>query len=143
MYSTDFLMQRVALVTGGAGGIGKAVARALASSGATVVAADLKVPEAASQGGIEHVALDVTQGGQIKACVDDIVSRHGRLDILVNVAGVVSLGNVADLAEQEWDRVMNINLKINRHGCRRRHFAGWPWRAGRLPGPPHQGRRSL
>lgn len=111
MYSTDFLMQRVALVTGGAGGIGKAVARALASSGATVVAADLKVPEAASQGGIEHVALDVTQGGQIKACVDDIVSRHGRLDILVNVAGVVSLGNAADLAEQEWDRVMNINLK--------------------------------
>ncbi len=104
-------MQRVALVTGGAGGIGKAVARALASSGATVVAADLQVPEAASQGGIEHVALDVTQSGQIKACVDDIVSRHGRLDILVNVAGVVSLGNAADLAEQEWDRVMNINLK--------------------------------
>lgn len=111
VYTTDFLAQRTALVTGGSGGIGKAVAQALAASGATVIAADLKVPSDASPNGIEHVVLDVTQRQQVTACIDDIVSRHGRLDILVNVAGVVSLGNAADLPEQEWDRVMNINLK--------------------------------
>ncbi len=103
--------QRVALVTGAAGGIGKAVSHALAGCGATVVAADLKKAEVNGAGRIEPVELDVTKAAQIRACVDDIVSRHGRLDILVNVAGIVSIGSAADLAEEEWDRVMAINLK--------------------------------
>lgn len=111
MYSSDFLASRVALVTGGAGGIGKAVAGALAKCGATVIAADRAAPAAPCGHGVEHAALDVTQSAQVRACVDDIASRHGRLDILVNVAGVVSLGNAVDLAEQEWDRVLAINLK--------------------------------
>jgi 3-oxoacyl-[acyl-carrier protein] reductase len=111
VYSTDFLSSRVALVTGGAGGIGRATAQALAHCGANVIAADLSVPDAVPTSGIEHVSLDVTDSSQVKRCVDDIVKRHGRLDILVNVAGIVSMGNAADLAESEWDRVMAINLK--------------------------------
>ena len=111
MYTSDFLSSRVALVTGGAGGIGKAVAQALAGSGATVIAADVTAAATAAHDGIEHIALDVTQAAQVRACVDGILARHGRLDILVNVAGVVSLGNAAGLDEQEWDRVMDINLK--------------------------------
>lgn len=111
MYTSDFLNSRVALVTGGAGGIGKAVAQALAECGATVITADLAMPISAHGTGIEHISLDVTQAAQVKACIDEVASRHGRLDILVNVAGVVSLGNAADLAEEEWDRVMAVNLK--------------------------------
>lgn len=111
MYSPDFLKDRVALVTGAAGGIGRAVTHALADCGATVIAADLKKAEADHPGRIEPVELDVTKSAQIRACVDDIVSRHGRIDILVNVAGIVSMGSAIDLAEEEWDRVMAINLK--------------------------------
>jgi len=111
VYSSDFLKQRVALVTGGAGGIGSAVSQALAAAGATVVAADLSEPSTPSGEGIERVRLDVTRSHDVRTCVEQVVQRHGRLDILVNVAGVVSLGNAADLSEAEWDRVMAINLK--------------------------------
>lgn len=112
MFSSDFLNERVALVTGGAGGIGHAVAQALANHGAKVISADLSDRPANVPGGIiEQVKLDVTSRERINQCVAGIVQKHGRLDILVNVAGVVSLGNARDLAEAEWDRVMNINLK--------------------------------
>ncbi|MBO1110487.1 SDR family oxidoreductase [Bordetella petrii] len=111
MFSADLLAGRVALVTGGAGGIGGAVVAAMAACGARVVAADLKAPDPAHAAGAEFVALDVTQAGQVADCVNGVVARHGRLDILVNVAGIVSLGNAADLAESEWDRVLAINLK--------------------------------
>lgn len=111
MYSSDFLKQRVALVTGAAGGIGSAVAHALADCGATVIAADLDESRIVRHSGVEPAKLDVTSAAGIRSCVKDIVSRHGRLDILVNVAGIVSMGSAADLTETEWDRVMSINLK--------------------------------
>ncbi|SHH18327.1 SDR family NAD(P)-dependent oxidoreductase [Pollutimonas bauzanensis] len=116
MYSTELLSGRVALVTGGAGGIGRAVSEALAGCGAQVAAADISVADAPAAGGaapapIERVALDVTRRADVLRCVDDIIQRFGRLDILVNVAGVVSMGSAEHLAEQEWDRVMAINLK--------------------------------
>ncbi len=113
MYAADFLAGCVALVTGGAGGIGRAVSEAFASHGAQVVAADLpnRLGATDTGPGIEHVALDVTDAADVRQCVDAIVARHGRLDILVNVAGVVSLGSAQDLTEREWDRVIDINLK--------------------------------
>jgi len=111
MFTPDLLAGRVALVTGGAGGIGQAVAAAMAACGARVVAADLNAPAAPQADAIEYVPLDVTRAPQVAACVDGIVARYGRLDILVNVAGIVSLGSAAGLAEQEWDRVLAINLK--------------------------------
>ncbi|MVW77633.1 SDR family oxidoreductase [Bordetella sp. 02P26C-1] len=99
------------MVTGAAGGIGRAVVQALAHSGARVIAADLHCPTVPDTELIEPVELDVAKSNQVRACVDGIVSRHGRLDVLVNVAGVVSLGSAAELAEDEWDRVLAINLK--------------------------------
>lgn len=110
MYTHDLLAQRVALVTGGAGAIGRAVCRALADCGAQVVCAD-HVASSRTDDTIEQIVLDVTQMSQIRACIDNVIARHGRLDILVNVAGTVSLGNAADLQEQEWDRVLAVNLK--------------------------------
>ncbi len=113
MYAAEFLAGRVALVTGGTGGIGSAVSQALAHYGAQVVAADLANRLGATEpgAGIEYVALDVTSAADVRQCVEGVVARHGRLDILVNVAGVVSVGNAQSLTEQEWDRVIDINLK--------------------------------
>jgi NAD(P)-dependent dehydrogenase (short-subunit alcohol dehydrogenase family) len=113
MYATELLAGRVALVTGGAGGIGKAVADALAKCGAHVVAADVSHTASPPTGepAIERVTLDVTQRSDVLRCFDDVIQRLGRLDILVNVAGVVSMGSAEQLAEEEWDRVMDINLK--------------------------------
>lgn len=114
MYDSEFLAGRVAVVTGAAGGIGSTTAEALAKHGARVVALDIVkvgVGKLSSVFEIESGFLDVTQRSDVVQCFGDIVKRHGRLDILVNVAGVVSLGNAEHLDEKEWDRVMDINLK--------------------------------
>lgn len=103
---------KVALVTGGAGAIGAAVTEALARAGATVVCADKVMPSAhAEQASVHPARLDVTSQEDSVRLVADIVARHGALDILVNAAGVVSFGSAATLAESEWDRVLDINLK--------------------------------
>ncbi len=105
---------RIALVTGGAGAIGRATAQALAASGATVIAVD--IDHSAKTGGnaedsYSQVHLDVTSKAEITALVARIVAAHGGIDLLVNVAGVVSHGTAEHLAEAEWDRVLDINLK--------------------------------
>jgi 3-oxoacyl-[acyl-carrier protein] reductase len=80
----------VALVTGGAQGLGLAIARRLATGGAIVVVADLDAAAlAALPQGLEGVAMDATDPGQVAPAVAGIVSRHGRIDILVNNAGVI------------------------------------------------------
>jgi 3-oxoacyl-[acyl-carrier protein] reductase len=107
---------RVALVTGGAGGIGSAVAQALREQGAHVVAADCRGIEGGSDfamladAGAVH-ALDVTNKRAITELVARIETHLGAVDLLVNVADVVSFGSAQDLAEDEWDRVIAINLK--------------------------------
>ncbi len=105
---TQNLEGRVALVTGAAGGIGSATARALLARGARLALADRVAPvmEAAL-----NLAVDVTDSAQVRAMVDRVVAEYGRLDILVNVAGTVSMGAAATLPEAEWDRVMAVNLK--------------------------------
>jgi 3-oxoacyl-[acyl-carrier protein] reductase len=113
MYAANLFEGKVALVTGGNGGIGSAVVRALASHGARVVSADIgePAPQPGENDHIERVQLDVTDRAQIDTVVQGIVGRLGRIDILVNVAGVVSMGSAEKLAEAEWDRVIDINLK--------------------------------
>lgn len=99
---------RVALVTGAAGGIGSATARELSVRGARLALADRAAP--AVEGAL-NLAVDVTDSAQVRAMVDRVVAEFGRLDILVNVAGTVSMGAAATLPEAEWDRVMAVNLK--------------------------------
>ncbi len=107
---------RVALVTGGQGTIGTAVAAALRERGATVVCADASAlldPATADAAALasQPVRLDVTDRAAAFALADRIEQTLGAVDLLVNVAGVVSFGSAADLSEAEWDRVLGINLK--------------------------------
>jgi 3-oxoacyl-[acyl-carrier protein] reductase len=104
------LAGRVALVTGATGGIGRATAAALAAAGAKLALADRAAPDAVPDGALA-LAVDVTRQDQVQAMVARTVEAFGRLDILVNVAGVVSMGAAATLPEAEWDRVMAVNLK--------------------------------
>lgn len=102
--TVDDLAGRVALVTGGASGIGAATVELLRSRAATVVAADLRAGE-----GVE--ALDVTDEVAVDALVATIVARHGRLDLAANVAGTPGVyANVADSSTEVWRSTMAVNL---------------------------------
>jgi NAD(P)-dependent dehydrogenase (short-subunit alcohol dehydrogenase family) len=109
---------QVALVTGGGSGIGRAAALALAAEGATVVVAGrtaepLRETAAlvAEAGGaaFAHTA-DVTVPSDVEDLIAQTVARHGRLDIAFNNAGVLSAGPVADLSNDDWDRLVAVNL---------------------------------
>lgn len=102
---------QVVLVTGAAGGIGGALARAFAGHGAVVVAADRVPAPAVLPDGVAYARLNVTDPASIATVVEGAMATHGRLDVLVNAAGVVSHGSALDLAVGEWDRVMGINLR--------------------------------
>jgi NAD(P)-dependent dehydrogenase (short-subunit alcohol dehydrogenase family) len=111
---------RVALVTGGARGLGRAMAEALASAGASVAvtARSLESAESAAEALAAStgakclgVAVDVTRRDQVEAMVDRVVDRLGRLDILVNNAGINIRGPIEDLKEEDFDAVLGANLK--------------------------------
>lgn len=110
---------RVALVTGGGQGIGRAFAHALGEAGASVAVVDI-VPEAAetvahelSAKGVDALAVtaDVTQSGQIEQMVNTIVNHWGHLTIGVNNAGIAGWYDSETMPEADWDKMMALNLK--------------------------------
>jgi NAD(P)-dependent dehydrogenase (short-subunit alcohol dehydrogenase family) len=109
----------VALITGGATGIGRAIAQALGDAGAKVwlasrdaAAIERSVAELRINGITAHGArLDVTDRGQVNNLVGDIVDRDGKIDILINSAGVMIKYPLLDMPENVWDQVIGINLK--------------------------------
>ena len=100
----------VALVTGAAGGIGRAICQALRDAGATVIASDLAA-EAEVAGAADYRQLDVTSETGWDDCVAAIEARHGRLDILVNNAGISVTNSIADSSLAEFRRCMSINVE--------------------------------
>jgi len=105
---------RVALVTGGAQGIGAAIADGLAAEGATVAIADLNPPE----GGIR---ADVANEDDVRRMVDETLERHGRLDILINNAGLYASRAMRPFTEiplEEWRQVMDVNVASMFLTCR-------------------------
>lgn len=120
MYLDKFrLPNRVALVTGGASGIGLATVHALAEAGASVVIADRDADaletaraELAVQGlKADGVVMDVTDSARITQVADDVVARYGRIDILVNNAGIARSETAAEnVADEHWLNVLDVNL---------------------------------
>lgn len=113
------LKGQVALVTGSARGIGKAIAESLAKKGADIVVADVNLEEALyasaeiAKLGVRSEAfrLDVSRSEEVIRVFEDIQKNFGRLDILVNNAGITRDGLLLRMKEEDWDLVININLK--------------------------------
>jgi NAD(P)-dependent dehydrogenase (short-subunit alcohol dehydrogenase family) len=104
---------RIALVTGGASGIGAACVARFAAEGATVIGLDVTaVPEAewAERGATRFLAADVRDEDSIRAVVAAVLEEQERLDVVVNAAGVEGIGSVIDIDRAEWERVIGVNL---------------------------------
>ena len=117
---SDGLQGQVALVTGASRGIGRAIAERLAREGALVLINYLQQQTAAEEtltgisaagGRAELCRFDVAHGAEVTAAIQNSVDRHGRIDILVNNAGLALDTLLLRLKEEEWERVMNVNLK--------------------------------
>jgi NAD(P)-dependent dehydrogenase (short-subunit alcohol dehydrogenase family) len=141
----DLLEGRVAIVTGAGRGIGAGVARLLAQEGAKVVVNDLgvaldgtgedqtpaqQVVEQIKQAGGEAIvnADDVADHSAAQAIIDQAIDTYGRLDVLVNVAGILRDRMVFNLSEEDWDAVIRVHLKGTFNTT---HFAAAYWRTQR------------
>jgi len=104
---------RTVLITGAARGIGAACARRLAADGAKLVLADLDpgVEKVAAELNQTAVRADVTRRQDVERMVEEPYRRFGRLDVLFNNAGVIRLQPMLEVTEEEWDRVMTVNLR--------------------------------
>ena len=100
-------MQKIAIVTGGTGGIGLEVVRALAERGAKVYAFSRRAPEGF---GFPHVACDVSDGGAVRRAVDGVLAAEGRIDILVNCAGFGISGAFECTDPADAKRLLDVNL---------------------------------
>lgn len=114
---------KVVLITGAASGLGKADALRLAGEGASVVLTDIdgEAGEAvARQCGGTFVEQDVGEESEWPAVIDEVVSRHGRLDVLVNNAGIAPIGTITSTTTEMWRRTLRVHLDGTFFGC---HYA--------------------
>jgi len=116
------LLNKIAIVTGGAQGIGKSIIRKLASEGANCVIVDVDIQNAENTAkevreefNVETLVfkVDVSNFQEVQNCVDETFKKFGRIDILVNNAGITKDNLILKMTEEEWDKVLDINLK----GC--------------------------
>ncbi len=119
------LKDKVALVTGGASGIGRATAELFAREGARVVVGDFSPDGRDTVQGIQSaggqalfVPVDVSDSGQVAKMVETALKAYGRIDILFNGAGILYYGTVLETDEQAWNRVISINLTGTYLCCR-------------------------
>jgi 3-oxoacyl-[acyl-carrier protein] reductase len=108
------LRDKVVLVTASAGsGIGFATAKKCQEEGATVVVSDRhekRTAESAEELGVLGIPCDVTDEAQVQALFDRVIAEHGRLDVLVNNAGLGGTYDVVDMTDEQWDRIVDVTL---------------------------------
>jgi 3-oxoacyl-[acyl-carrier protein] reductase len=120
------LKNRVAIVTGAARGIGKAIALTFVREGAKVALVDvdrdqldlLKDEISKNKGEALPLPCDITQSPQVKEMVNQVWEAFGRVDILVNNAGIIRRGTIETITEEDWDRVIEVNLKGTFNCCK-------------------------
>lgn len=113
------LAERIALVTGAASGLGAQTTRVLAGAGSTVIAADLDGKAAKALAGalnecpgrVEGVELDVRDERAVEELLADVESRHGTVDVVINNAGIDKTVPFDQLSIEDWDRVLDVNLR--------------------------------
>jgi 3alpha(or 20beta)-hydroxysteroid dehydrogenase len=103
------LQNKVVLVTGAASGIGHAVTELFTKEGATVFAADIQAPKTPYADGVEALTLDVTREGDWNAAVDAVMKKAGRLDVLVNNAGIIAYEPLHELDLAAWSRMIAVD----------------------------------
>lgn len=117
---------KVALVTGGGGGIGSAIARRLAAEGAHVVVTDVNAAaaEAVAQDirtaghNATALAANIAQRDECHALVKQVLTQHGKVDVLGNNAGINRRGNILAISEDDWDATFAVNIDAMFHLCR-------------------------
>jgi len=107
----DRLAGKVALITGGARGQGREMAELFVREGATVVAGDVLEAQDTTDSSVEFVELDVTSEESWKSVVDDVVARHGKLDILINNAAIITYESILDTTVDGWNRIIDVDQK--------------------------------
>ena len=113
------LKDKIAIITGAGRGIGKAIAMTLASEGASVIISDIDLQSAEktaieiNQQGKKALAfqVDVSNSQEVQKMVDSVMGQFGKIDILVNNAAIIRRGTIEDLSEENWDKVIDVNLK--------------------------------
>src|SRR5690625_2363988 len=112
------LENKVAIITGGASGIGLAATKRFLEEGAKVVIADFNEEAGEEQakalqdnGDVKFVLTDVSNKESVRKLVDTTIELHGRIDILINNAGITDDATLVKMSEEQFDRVLNINLK--------------------------------
>ncbi len=109
---------KVALVTGAGSGIGLATATRLAEEGARVVAGILDESQRDAVAGFDALVLDVTKTADWEKAKGHLEASYGRLDVLVNNAGIIDFGTVEEMSEEAWWHVLDVNLASNFRGCK-------------------------
>ena len=120
------LKDRVAIVTGSGRGIGKAIALTFVREGAKVALVDVDkgVLEAAKneieekRGEVIAIPCDITKSAEVKAMVNQVQKAFGRIDVLVNNAGIIRRGTIETVTEEDWDQVIAVNLKGTFNCCK-------------------------
>jgi dihydroanticapsin dehydrogenase len=119
------LSGKVAIVTGAAGGIGRAIAIAYANEGAKVIISTdrnekglLETQSMAPKGSIVGRVADASVAADVRGLVALAEDKFGRLDVMCNNAGIITSASIADMSEEDWDRVIDVNLKGTFLGCK-------------------------
>ncbi len=115
----ELLKDKVAVITGGANGLGKATAILFSEHGAKVVIVDINqeagdqvVVEITGKGGIAcFEKTDISNSAEVNKMMEKVVAKHGGIDILINNAGILADAQLVKMTEEDWDRVIDINLK--------------------------------